>query len=150
MTLDAGNQFISSINSEVFNPLGYDLCTPIDPLKLQLSFGVKPIDQLKATCDFAKIGSAWEQTKDAITDTKDVFDNIAPMYDPASSELNVGIGFHQKYLDAQARNETAAELDRKETQGLKQIQDAISGNIKTPTQVAKDTIAATNAVSMRC
>ena len=149
VTLDAGNQFISSINSEVFNPLGYDLCTPIDPLKLQLSFGVKPIDQLKATCDFAKIGSAWEQTKDAITDTKDVFDNIAPMYDPASSELNVGIGFHQKYLDAQARNETAAELDRKETQGLKQIQDAISGNIKTPTQVAKDTIAATNAVSMK-
>ena len=55
------------------------------------------------------------------------------MYDPASSELNVGIGFHQKYLDAQARNETAAELDRKETQGLKQIQDAPSGNIKTPT-----------------
>ncbi len=146
VTKDAGNQFISSINSEVFNPLGYDLCTPIDPLKMQLSFGVRPIDQLKATCDFAKIGSAWEQTKDAIVDTKDVFDNIAPMYDPAASELSVGIGFHNQYLDAQAKSATAAELDRQETQGLKQIQDAISGNIKTPTQVIKDTVSEVNVI----
>ncbi|MFH1078007.1 MAG: hypothetical protein V1745_01840, partial [Patescibacteria group bacterium] len=35
---EAGNQFISSINSEFFDPiLGFNLCTPVDPLSLQLS-----------------------------------------------------------------------------------------------------------------
>ncbi|MBI4139075.1 hypothetical protein HY479_02895 [Candidatus Uhrbacteria bacterium] len=144
VALDAGNQFISSINSEVFNPFGFDLCTPIDPLKLQLSFGVRPIDQLKAKCTLAKIGSAWEQTKDALNTSKDVFDNIAPLYDPNASEINFGVRLHNQYLDRQIKIVEAAIRDRAETGGLKHVKDVISGNIKTPTQTIKDTLTETN------
>lgn len=143
---DAGNQFISSINSEVFNSYGFDLCTPIDPLKLQLSLGISPIERLQATCTFARIGAAFEQTKDAFTDTKDIFDNVSPLYNPHASELSVGISLHNQYLDAQARNLKSAELDRQESQGLKTVQDLISGKIRTPSKVIEQTLGETNVV----
>jgi hypothetical protein len=143
---DAGNQFISSINSEVFNSFGFDLCTPVDPLKFQLSFGISPIKRLEATCTFAKIGAAFEQTKDAFNSSKEIFDNVTPLYDPRASELSVGISLHERFLDAKAENLKSAELDRQETQGLKTVQDLISGKIKTPTKVIEQTLGETNVV----
>ncbi|MFH1973632.1 MAG: hypothetical protein ABIK13_03455 [Patescibacteria group bacterium] len=140
---DVGNQFISSINSEFFDPiLGFNLCTPIDPLSLQLSLmGPGQIGLLQADCDIAKIAANFEQTKQGFETEAEKWNTIDNIYQPNQSELGVNLGLHASYLDAKLKSMKGAELDRRETQGLKQVTDIISGNITTPSQAVKDAMS---------
>jgi hypothetical protein len=148
---DAGNQFITSINSEVLSKYGFDLCTPLDPFKLQASLSLgtfMPPETLRPTCTAAQIGRAYDQVYASLNDQAALNTYLASMYKPSANELNVGIAWQGKALDIKTAAERAALLNRQETQGLKNVQDFISGKIKTPAQAVKDTLSESNLLKM--
>lgn len=148
---DVGNQFISSINTEVFQQYGFDLCTPIDPFKAQLSLSLgqfAPPAMLKATCTAAQIGAAYDQVYGSLSD-EDALKYVGAQFDAKANQLNVGIALHNNYLDIKTDAIRAAQLDRDETDGLKYVQDFISGRIKTPAQTVKDTFSEANILKQK-
>ncbi|MFA5935972.1 MAG: hypothetical protein WC787_03930 [Patescibacteria group bacterium] len=149
---DAGNQFISSINEEVFAQYGFDLCKPVDPFQTQLSLGLgqfAPPEFLKPKCTAAQIGAAYEEVYGSLTADEALNKYVAPQFSPRANELNVGIQIKNNYLDIKTSAIQAAQLDRQETEGLKNVQDAISGKIQTPSAAIKTTLAETNPVKQQ-
>ncbi|MFH1705216.1 MAG: hypothetical protein ABH861_04580, partial [Patescibacteria group bacterium] len=146
---NVGNQFISSLNSEAFNALGFDICQPINPLNLQLSLsGIHPPDELPVTCTLAQVGKAWEDTKASFSNIKEVTDVIAPLYSPEGNDLNVTYTINNAYINQKSHALTSSVYSRFETGGLKQVKDVISGNITTPSQEIKKTLDAYNLPAM--
>ncbi len=144
---DAGNEFISTINSDVLQQYGIDLCAPTNPFKTQVSLSMQqftPPAMLKATCTAAQIGAAHEEAFGVVNDEDVLNKYVSAQFDTRANQMSVGIETHNKYIDIKQEALKAAELDRQETQGLKQVQDAISGKIRTPSQAVKDTFAEAN------
>lgn len=146
---DAGNQFISSINTSVLGEYGIDLCSPIDPLELQISLGVQPIEPLQNTCTIAKIAEAFDQTKQNFETSKEVFNNLSKLFQKETNGISIGLKMHQKFLDVQAQKLNAAISDRMETKGMKHVTDIISGKITTPNQEIENTMGNTNAIKQQ-
>lgn len=147
---DAGNQFISTINTEAFNQFGFDICSPIDPGKLQLSLALSKIgspEMLKATCTAAQIGAAYEQVYGGLT-PEDASKFVGATFTPNANQLNIGIAYQNKLIAAETDAVRAAQLDRDETKGLKNVQDVISGKIKTPSQAVQDAFSEAGVVKL--
>ncbi|MCI0479371.1 hypothetical protein L0Y59_02395 [Candidatus Uhrbacteria bacterium] len=150
VALEAGNQFISSLNSELFDPiLGFNLCTPVDPLSLQLALTPGVVQWLPQDCNLAKIGANYEQTKQAFNTAKEQWETFEPQINPASSDVGVMLGMHSSYLSTKLESMKAAELDRQETEGLKHVQGILSGDITTPAQAVKDSLSEANLVKLQ-
>ena len=143
---DVGNQFISSINSEFFQPFGLDMCKPVDPLSMQLTLSGMPKspDMLQPKCTAAGITRAFEQTKDSFSSNAELFKNFTPTFDPSSSDLNAGFTMHNAWLSQQDIAVNSAQLERVETKGYKEVTDFISGKIQTPAMAIQDTVNEAN------
>lgn len=143
----AGDEFISSINDEFFQKqFGFDLCVPPNVGQLQLSLSLGKIgspEQLKPTCTAAEIGKAYSDVAASLS-SADVSRFLGAQFDPKASDLNVGIALQNSMVGYQIDARNAAQLDRQETGGYKNVKDAISGKITTPSEVVKNTIKETD------
>ncbi|MEO5927804.1 MAG: hypothetical protein ABIO72_03720 [Patescibacteria group bacterium] len=143
---DAGNQFISTINSDFTSQYGLNLCQPQDPFSLQLSLGLGGVgsaDQLKATCTAAQIGAAYANVYGGLS-SGDVSKYIGAQFSPSANQLNIGLAAGNELIAVKAAAVEAAAEDRKETGGLKNVQDVISGKIKTPAQAVQESFKQAN------
>ncbi|MCR4278716.1 MAG: hypothetical protein NUV81_02300, partial [bacterium] len=148
--LAVANEFISSLNEEVLMPgLGFDACKPIDPLGLQLALGIRPPEQLKATCTFALIASNFKQTLANIGQSDEqVMTAVTSMFDPSSSEIGVNFGVQAAFQNALASRKEELIYQRLEPSGVKPVTNFLTGDIKTPKQAVQDTFSATNIVKL--
>ncbi len=142
---DTANRFIVEMNDYAKVAFKFNLCTPINPLDLQLSLGIKRLKPLKKDgCNFQNIVRNFEQIQHNL-ETGDLFKNVKFNLSTGKSDLGIALGFHQELLIAQEKQLNAAIEQRKETRGLKDVVETISGKIKTPSVAVRDTIQENNA-----
>ena len=147
---DAGNEFLDTMNTEFLGKYGFDLCTPVDLPKFQLNLALSKIgspEQLKAKCTAAKIGAAYEQVYGGLS-SDDINKYIGAQFDPSANQLNVGIVANEAYISAKTDAQAAAQLDREETEGLKNVQSLISGKIATPALGVKAALGEANELKL--
>lgn len=148
--LAAAEQFVSSINEEVFIPsLGLDICQPVDPFGLQLTLGIRPAAQLAARCTFKDIANAFEQTLANIGESDERLMEIATQaFNPASNDIGVNFAVQAAFQNRLAQVHEDSILSRIEPSGVKPVTNFLSGKIKTPKQAVMDTFSETNVVKM--
>ncbi len=140
--LDAAGEFIGSFGDS----LGVDLCAPPNPqlgLSLQLNladtYGGNPP---APRCEWSQISSNWEsfvsevQTEEFLTQMASQFQ---VGYGTGSNDMDLALtGFAGVFNVQKSATETAG-LTREEGQGFLPASEIISGNVKTPAEVIRQT-----------
>ena len=146
--MDSANVFLTRMDKFTQTELGFSFCQPIDlNLKISLALSVGAIPLPKADCTFTKIVGSFEKTYHNMTSAA-VALNLKNMLKRGNNEFDMNIGFHQAFLESINTKITGQLLNRQEAGGLKPILDSISGRVKTPSQVAKDTLTETNSTRL--
>ncbi|HWQ99253.1 MAG TPA: hypothetical protein VN397_00195, partial [Candidatus Methylomirabilis sp.] len=149
--LDSVGEFMGSF-SENFTKgaFGLDLCQPPNFPLLSLEFAlglpdlfpnIPGMGRPRPKCAWTDIVSNWESSVQSL-DNLDVSRNISANFSTGGSDLSFGMGAHLGAFDHIAGKREAAILERIEGQGFKPVKDFISGQIETPSQLAKRDIEA--------
>ncbi|HEU0050424.1 MAG TPA: hypothetical protein VFQ60_00005, partial [Patescibacteria group bacterium] len=153
---NAVGEFVGSLSSErgssgganFFSTLGYDLCQPTDPrklLNLQLSLSnffpglQSKFDRPKPKCDFQQVVKNYQQLYSTMSNTE-VWDNVGKGLSTNSSELGTTAKIGNLFSISIAGQLDAQKLARQEGNGIKPVENIITGNVKTPSQVVKEGI----------
>lgn len=149
LLLDATGEFMGSF-SENFTKgqFGIDLCKPpnFPELSLEIALGlpglsIPGLGRPRPKCAWTDVVKNWDSTYQSLSGL-DVTRNINANFSTGGNDLSFGIGAHLGFFDAVAAKRTAGILQRMEGQGFKPVTDFISGQIETPSQLAKRNVEA--------
>ncbi len=143
---DAAGEVLGSLSDlSFFRDAGIDLCAPPNPqqlLQLQLSIGAQFPglqegdfnNNIQPRCDFQQVVQNYRGLYTTLSNTE-VYDYITDGISFGGSDLGVSLtilGHSNELIAQQVRN---AEDDRKETGPFKNLEDIVSGNVRTPAEV---------------
>jgi hypothetical protein len=143
---DAAGEFIGSLSSEdFFRGAGFNLCRPDARvlLRVQLSLGnffpglQGRFQRPRPKCDFNDIVKNYDQLYQSLTN-EDVLKNVQLSLNTNSSDLGVTFNLFNQFSKKIATNVNDSLLARTEGGGFKAINNLLSGNIKTPSQVVSE------------
>src|SRR3989344_3633033 len=144
LVLDATGEFMLSF-SENFTKgaFGLDLCKPplFPELSLDLALGFPDINlarvgRPRSRCPWTDIVANYGDTYQSLSNL-DVSKNINASFSTGGNDFSFGIGAHLGFFGKVAGTKNAGILSRLEGGGFKPVTDFISGNIQTPSQMAK-------------
>ncbi len=119
--------------------LGLDLCNP-DPqllLNIQLGLAVEgKFTRPEPQCDWNDIKSNWGSLKDEMNNGE-ILKRIGASFDISNSDMGIALGINESIITGIDKETTAAINERMEGQGWLPVKEVISGDIKTPAQMAK-------------
>lgn len=126
---DAAGFFIEDLGRKGIWSTKFNICEPDFAVKLKITIGLKQMHSpYKPACTFSTIVKNWDK---ALKDP-DFLPKFQDVFNPGSNDLGqaltlqAGLGYE---ID-QKLNE--AELIRKTNQGIKDVTEPVSGNVKTP------------------
>jgi hypothetical protein len=143
---DAAGEVLGSLSDlSFFRDAGINLCQPPNPqqlLQLQLSIGAQfPGLQegnfdIQPRCDFQQVVQNYRGLYTTLSNTE-VLDYITEGISFGGSDLGVSLtilGHSNELIAQQVRD---AEDDRKETGAFRNLEDIVSGNVRTPASVVQ-------------
>jgi len=131
--------FIGEISKYTQGTLGFDLCQPKFPsllLKIQLGF-LKPLNPPTPTCNWSEISSNWESFISS-TDSETVLKNVGFMFEPGQNTLSYSLELNNRALMQSEEKYRQAFLERLSKGGWQDVTDVVTGKIKTPAELIKD------------
>jgi hypothetical protein len=139
--LDAAGEFIGSFGDMV----GVDFCAPPNPrvgLNLQLSLGSIYSGELPApTCKWSEISSNWDSFVSEVQ-SEDFLREMASQFRvsyEAGTDLDLAMTGFIGAFDQSTSAERSAKQTREEGQGFLPSSEFISGKVKTPAEVIRQT-----------
>ncbi|MBI5071674.1 hypothetical protein HZB93_02140 [Candidatus Falkowbacteria bacterium] len=139
--LDAAGEFIGSFGDMV----GVNFCAPPNPrlgLSLQLQLSQTYAEGLPPpTCEWSSIRSNWDSFI-AEVQTEDFLREAASQFQigyGAGTDLDLAVSTYVGAFNAERSASESAALTREEGQGFLPSSDFISGNVKTPAEVIRQT-----------
>ncbi|MFH2136231.1 MAG: hypothetical protein ABII19_01150, partial [Patescibacteria group bacterium] len=139
--LDAAGEFIGSFGDMV----GVNFCAPPNPrvgLALQLQLAQTYADGLPPpTCEWSSIRSNWDSFISEVQ-TEDFLREAASQFQigyGAGTDLDLAVSTYVGAFNAERSASETAALTREEGQGFLPASELISGNIKTPAEVIRQT-----------
>jgi hypothetical protein len=144
VTNDVINREISAMNDQYFKKeLGFDLCQPIS-LQLKIALGLGKISRIPPpNCTFSRVKDSFNRTAQSL-DREQLAATLRQSIQPGSNDINISLMANQKFLQNLANTKQNNILNRQEGGGLKLMTDIVSGRIRMPSQVAKDTLSEGN------
>ncbi len=143
---DAAGEFIGSLsNEDFFRTAGFNLCRPDARvlLRVQLSLGnffpglQGRFQRPEPKCDFKDIVNNYDQLYQSLTND-DVLKNVQLGLNTSASDLGVTFNLFNQFSKKIATNVNDSLLARTEGGGFKSVNNLLSGNIKTPSQVVNE------------
>jgi hypothetical protein len=143
---DAAGEFIGSLsNEDFFRTAGFNLCRPDARvlLRVQLSLGnffpglQGRFQRPQPKCDFKDIVNNYDQLYQSLTND-DVLKNVQLGLNTSASDLGVTFNLLNQFSKKIATNVNDSLLARTEGGGFKSVNNLLSGNIKTPSQVVNE------------
>lgn len=143
---DAAGEFIGSLSSEdFFRGAGFNLCRPDASviLRVQLSLGnffpglQGRFQRPQPRCDFKDVMKNYDQLYQSLTND-DVLKNVQLSLNTSASDLGVTFNLFNQFNKKISENVQNSLLSRTEGGGFKSVNNILSGNIKTPSQVVNE------------
>ncbi|MCC7357779.1 hypothetical protein IT408_04760 [Candidatus Uhrbacteria bacterium] len=141
---DIFNRQLENLNENYFKTeLGLNICQSIS-LNLKLALGVGRMKGPgEPRCTYTRMMEAFNTTKDSLS-KEQLAMNLKQSVSFGGNSINVALSANQVFLQKWANKQNAAILDRQEGQGFKNFKNLIDGNIKQPSQVARDSLSNVN------
>lgn len=121
----------------------FNVCAPTNPIKtLNLQQGIAAgASQPEPTCDFRDIQSNWEGFAASLQESGDpnrLFDEFAASYGQGQSELGSSITILTRTYSEALHQEEVKTDELLANDRFKDVEDFITGNVKTPSTVLED------------
>ncbi|MBU1179708.1 hypothetical protein KJ885_02090, partial [Patescibacteria group bacterium] len=134
--------FIDDISKMTQSKLGFDLCQPslsvLLKIKIGLLRGYGPPQE--PTCNFQKFVDNWDEFTGSFA-TGEVLKNVGVMFEPGQNDLSYTFELNTAMLARQDEVKYEKALELSNNKGWQDVKDVITGRIKTPAAVVKETFS---------
>lgn len=134
---NAAGHFIEGVASG----MGYSgICTPSFDFRIGLSLGIKQYAKpLPPDCKFTTMMKNWEtqanKSLDYMRDPAKFLDGMNAYFSPNENHFAVGLTMYSNFYSKSLGDVAAKSRQREEGQGMKALQDPVTGEIKTPSKI---------------
>lgn len=149
MITDLGMEFTNRFIDQLDKQWGLGLCKPIT-LDMKISLALGSIAELPPPdCTFEGVKQNFENMYRQLRPSE-LVKTLAQSLDAGGNDFDMRLRVNSMYLVGQEEEKRGAELDRRETEGMKHVRvGPLSADIKTPARVINDTLAATNEAELQ-
>ncbi len=148
---DAAGDFMGSLsNEQFFRTLGFNLCRPSTGdrglLRIQMSLGnffpglQGRFERPRPRCEWQQVVSNWNTFGTTLSQT-DVFKAVDFSFNPNANDIGIATGIFNFSAASVQEKLTAQLLQRQEGRGIRSVSNIITGDIRTPADLVRESTA---------